>query len=129
MAAAGNAVADFIAAIGTRQQGIARDWAAKAMYEAWTALVNEQPVRSRPDGTLAGLRALNRDVHLLFAGALTAAATGEPMPASAADTARDLARRAQELRHPYLGRWRSRWAVRSSPTCCGKRPGPGPPSS
>ncbi len=83
--AATNAVAHFIEAIGTPQQDIARHAAALAMHDSWAALVSRQPARPRPDGTLTRLRALNRELHLLFATALNTPPSSRPglLPAAA----------------------------------------------
>ncbi len=85
VAAAANAVAHFIEAIGTPQQDTARHAAALAMHDSWAALVSRQPARPRPDGTLTRLRALNRELHLLFATALNTPPSGRPelLPAAA----------------------------------------------
>ena len=91
VAAAGQAVARFIEAVGKPQQDAARHSAAMAMYEAWTTLISHQPARPRPNGALSRLRALSRELNVLFADAVNAVVQGRTMPASAAATARRLA--------------------------------------
>jgi len=92
-----NAVATFIEAVGTPAQDAARHNAALAMQDSWTTLVSYQPSQPRPDGTLSRLRAIGRELNLLFAEALEAT---RPMPASLAERARDLGR---EARNPAPG--------------------------
>lgn len=76
VAAAAKAVARFAEAAGTTARDAPRHAAALALHDAWAALVTFQPVRPRPDGTLARLRALTRELHLLFAACVNA--SGEP---------------------------------------------------
>ncbi|WP_210162795.1 FUSC family protein [Kaistia adipata] len=92
-----NAVATFIETVGTPAQDAARHNAALAMQDAWTTLVSYQPSRPRPDGTLSRLRAIGRELNLLFAEALDARA---PIPASLAERARALG---GEARSPAPG--------------------------
>lgn len=96
VAAAGDAVARFIESVGTPQQDTARHWAALAMRESWAALVTYQPSNPRPNSTLHRLRGLARELHLLFAEAMSAAAKQEPPDPAAADRARRLAAQAQD---------------------------------
>ncbi|MFF4827639.1 FUSC family protein [Streptomyces sp. NPDC001312] len=97
VAAAGDAVARFAEAVGTPRQDTARHWAALAMHESWAALVSYQPIRTTPDSTLSRLRRLNRELHLIFADAMRAAARDVPMDPAVPDRARRLAAQAQ---HP-----------------------------
>ena len=91
------AVARFIEALGTPAQDTARHLAAQSMHDAWTILVGYQPPRPRPDGTLSRLRALGRELNLLFAEAMNAPG---PMPPGSAERARRLA---QEAENPGQG--------------------------
>ena len=77
---AGRAVAAFVAAAGSPREDATRQAAALALHQAWAALVSQQPTRGRRDGRLSRLRAINRDLHLVFADALGARARGEPLP-------------------------------------------------
>lgn len=97
VATSAEAVAQFIEAVGTPAQDAARHNAALAMQESWTTLVSHQPPRPRPDGTLTRLRAIGRELNLLFADAMNA--TG-PMPPGTAERARRLA---QEAQNPHPG--------------------------
>ena len=97
VAAAGKAVARFIEAVGGPEQDTARHSAALAMHESWTTLVSHQPHRPRPNGALSRLRALNRELNLLFVDAVKAASQGKPMPQSRADMA---LRVADQAEHP-----------------------------
>ena len=90
--AAGDSVAAFVEAIGTPRQDAARHSAALALEQAWATLVSYQPVEPRTGGTLAGLRLQNRELHVLFARAMTSAARGEPPDPTSAQRARDLGR-------------------------------------
>ncbi len=78
--AAARAVGDFLAAASTPRADAARHQAAVALHLAWTVLVGQQPVRPRPNGTLSRLRAEGRELHMIFAEAINAAAAGEPVP-------------------------------------------------
>ncbi|SEB80348.1 Uncharacterized membrane protein YccC [Beijerinckia sp. 28-YEA-48] len=83
--AAAKAVAQLAQATGTAGQDTARHGAALALREAWVALVTLQPARPRPNGALARLRELNRELHLLFATCINTAGTpGDSMSAVAA---------------------------------------------
>ena len=94
VAAAAHAVAGFIEAIGTPREDDTRQRAALAMRDAWSALVDFQPARTRPDGRLARLRVRNRELHLLFADAMGCASRQQPPPAGAQDAARRIAQQA-----------------------------------
>ena len=65
------------------------------MQESWTTLVTHQPPRPQPDGTLSRLRAIGRELNQLFAEAMNA---NGPMPAAAAEKARQLGKEAQNPR-------------------------------
>ncbi|MFJ3338489.1 FUSC family protein [Streptomyces sp. NPDC086766] len=97
VAAAGDAVARFAEAVGTPRQDTARHWAALAMHESWAALISYQPIGITPDSTVSRLRGLNRELHLVFADAMRAAAHDAPMDHAVPDRARRLAAQAQ---HP-----------------------------
>ena len=94
--AAGAAVADYLDAVGSPTETLARHHAATALHRAWNALISFQPVR-RSDDTLARLRAANHALHVLFADSMSAAAVGDGPPADAAATARQIA---DGLRNP-----------------------------
>lgn len=94
--AAAHAIARFVDAIGTPNEDNARHGAAFAMHESWTALVSHQPASPRPDGTLSHLRALNRDLNLIFVDALNAPAAASLT--ALADEARALAIEAADAR-------------------------------
>ncbi|WP_133499296.1 FUSC family protein [Cognatilysobacter terrigena] len=66
------AVAAFIDARDGADADGARRRAALALQQAWTALVAQQPARSRGDATVGRLRTLNRELHTLFADAVAA---------------------------------------------------------
>src|SRR5690606_2671896 len=68
VAAAGRAVAACIQA-GPAHPG-ARRAAAQALHESWQMLVGFQPIPARRGGELQRLRAVNRELHLLFAKAI-----------------------------------------------------------
>src|SRR5690606_15782676 len=78
--AAARAVGAFLSAAGTPRADIARHQAAVALHLAWTALVGQQPVQPRPDGTLTRLRMEGRELHMIFAEAINASVAGEPIP-------------------------------------------------
>ena len=67
VAAAANAVAAWLAAGTGPTAHQARRQAAQALHDSWQMLVGFQPIPARPRGELARLRALNRELHLLFA--------------------------------------------------------------
>ena len=70
---AGKAVIAYIEAIGTPQEDGARHRAAFALHNAWSVLINQQPISVGADSTLSRLRTLNRELHLRFADAMRAA--------------------------------------------------------
>ncbi|MEN1959241.1 FUSC family protein [Luteimonas sp. MJ246] len=86
---AGDAVAAFVAAVGTPGQDRARHAAARTLHATWNTLVAYQPARTAP-GRLTALRAINRRMHLLFADAMAAAARSEPPPAAITEEVRGL---------------------------------------
>lgn len=94
--AAGDAVVAFLDSIGTPRESPARHRAAFSLHQAWVILVNQQPFEPRSDGTLARLRALNRDLHLCFAEGLGAAFRHEPPAQVQLEHAREFARRARD---------------------------------
>lgn len=106
VASAAQAVAAYIAATGSAREEAARHAAALALHQTWAALVSQQPMRGRRDGRLSRLRAINRDLHLLFADVLAARAQGAPPPIDAATRIESLhaeARDPQLARAPYPG--------------------------
>lgn len=94
--AAAKAVIAFVEALGSDHSNQARRRAAHALHEAWTVLVNQQPVAPRADGELSRLRALNRELHLVFATALGAATRNQTAPQGLADEARAIAARVHD---------------------------------
>lgn len=82
------AIARFAETAGTTAEDATRHKAALAMQGSWTALVTHQPARPRPDGALSHLRAINRDLNLIFVGVINA--LGATPPAALADEARAL---------------------------------------
>lgn len=92
--AAAQAVARFAEAIGTRGEDHARHATALALHESWTALVTHQPSRPRPAGALSHLRAINRELNLIFVSVMNAAADASPSLTAVAGQARALASRA-----------------------------------
>ncbi|MEU0496807.1 FUSC family protein [Mycobacterium sp. NPDC006124] len=90
VAAAGAAVADYLDAVGSARETVARHRAAVALHAAWNTLISFQPT-TRSDGTLQQLRAANHALHVLFADAMSASVVGDGPPAGAAGTARHLA--------------------------------------
>ena len=71
--AAADAVAHFAEAAGTAASEGAQHTAALALHNAWATLLTRQPARPAPNGCLTRLRALNRELHLLFVACLNAA--------------------------------------------------------
>ncbi|MGB8408260.1 MAG: FUSC family protein [Mycobacterium sp.] len=57
-----------------------RHRAARALHQAWVTLVNFEPARPKPDGTLHQLRAENHRLHRVFAAAMTAHGNGSVPP-------------------------------------------------
>ncbi len=106
---AAKAVGDFLMAAGTPRVDAARHQAAFALHQSWTTLVG-QPVRPSPDGTLSRLRAEGRELHMIFARAIDAMATGELIPASAIELVRSIGAQSirssdvTDPRHVPLGR-------------------------
>lgn len=98
VAAAAQAIARFVEAVGTVGEDNARHLAALAMHESWTALVTHQPARPRPDGTLSHLRAINRELNLIFVSVINTPAAAGPSPSAPADRARLLAAQAMDAR-------------------------------
>lgn len=82
VAAAGRAVAACIAS-GPADPA-ARRIAAQSLHESWQMLVGFQPIPARSGGELQRLRALNRELHLLFAGTLDAPSTDHAREAALA---------------------------------------------
>ncbi|WP_431237692.1 FUSC family protein [Mycolicibacterium aichiense] len=97
VAAAAEAVADYIEAANSPRERAARHRAAAALHRSWSVLVNYQPLQAGPSSVLHRLRAANHSVHVLFTTAVTAAAQGAaaPDPETAA-----LARRLGTLQSP-----------------------------
>ena len=89
VAFAAAATARFAEVTDTAREYPARQAAALALHDAWAALVTFQPARARPGRLLTGLRAMNRELHLLFAARVNAVASDE-LRASAAGRARDI---------------------------------------
>ncbi|WP_080989450.1 MULTISPECIES: FUSC family protein [Mycolicibacterium] len=87
VAAAAGAVAAYLEnpAPDTRHK------AALLLHTAWVTLVNYQPVQPKPDQALYRLRVVNRRLHVLFAEAMRAADTGEPLAYDGVALARHLA--------------------------------------
>ena len=90
VAAAAQAVARFVDAVGSSSEGSARHRAATALHQSWNVLVTFQPVNPRPNSTLHRLRALNRELHVLFAEVMCAAANHEQSSGDGAERARRL---------------------------------------
>lgn len=87
VAAAGAAVADYVEAVGSAGEPMARHRAATALQHAWNALIGFQPADASDD-TLQQLRAANHALHVLFADAMSASVVGDGPPPETADTAR-----------------------------------------
>ncbi|MBB6598822.1 FUSC family protein [Luteimonas sp. MC1825] len=77
VAAAGKAVAAYLAGIGTPGESSARQQVAFVLQNAWSVLVDQQPVQARGSATLGRLRTVNRELHLCFAEAMGAASRGQ----------------------------------------------------
>ncbi len=85
VAAGATAVADYVDAIGTSAEEAARHRAAEAMHEAWKDLISRQPRHLPPTATVRRLRMMTRELHLIFADAMTSAsAAADPDPGAAA---------------------------------------------
>lgn len=91
VALAAKHVAGYIEAMGGAHEDSARHSAAIALHDAWEALTGFQPATTAPNSTLGHLRAINRQLHLLFADAMGRAARGEGAPPDALAQARSLA--------------------------------------
>ncbi|UWX03560.1 hypothetical protein H1235_11180 [Pseudoxanthomonas sp. NC8] len=76
VAAAARAVAAWIASSDGAAHAPRRH-AAQALHDSWQMLVGFQPIPAREHGELARLRALNRELHLLFASTLDGGASPE----------------------------------------------------
>lgn len=96
VSAAGDAVTAYIEATGSEDSSQARRQAAFALHQAWATLVSQQPLGARPNGTLARLRALNRELHLRFADAMAMESRQQSIPAKLLEDARRLGQQAQE---------------------------------
>jgi uncharacterized membrane protein YccC len=90
VAAAAEAVADYIEAANSPQERAARHRAASALHRSWSVLVNYQPLPAPQTSVLHRLRAANHAVHVLFTAAVTAAAQGATPAAESAEQARRL---------------------------------------
>ena len=77
--AAGKAVSAYLEAIGKESENTARHRGASALYAAWTVLVNQQSKRWGGGEELGRLRAINRQLHLLFAEAPGVASRSQPL--------------------------------------------------
>ncbi|WP_155952084.1 FUSC family protein [Pseudoxanthomonas suwonensis] len=98
VATAAAAVARWVGHAGEAGARLARRQAALALHDSWQMLVGFQPVPARAHGELARLRALNHELHLLFASTL---ATAPPPEHRAALQAR-ASRLAEEARQPPI---------------------------
>lgn len=94
VAAAAQAVGDFISAAGSAREAIAQHFAAAALHQAWSVIVTYQPIRPQPGTTLYRLRVVNRRLNELFADVNSKLSRHEMLPNSAMDDARVLARQA-----------------------------------
>jgi uncharacterized membrane protein YccC len=119
VAAAADAVRRYFDAIGTSGEASARHVAAQALHRSWVILVNFQPAWVPPGPTLRRLRAVNRDLHAIFADAMAASADNRPVDKASveritrlADTNR-LAPRARVVGIP-LGRPGPRLLIRQA---------------
>jgi len=83
-------VARFADAVGTSSEAPARHSAASALHQSWNVLVTFQPVHPRPSSTLHALRALNHELHVVFAEVMTAAGKHESPPHDAEQRAHAL---------------------------------------
>lgn len=90
VAAAGQAVADYLDTIGTAESTAARRRAAAALSRAWAVLVDYQP-RAAAGSLLLRLREANHALHVLFTDAMTAVGDGRAVPGDAAAVARGIA--------------------------------------
>jgi uncharacterized membrane protein YccC len=91
VSAAGVAVADYLEALGSPGEDVARHRAATALHRSWNVLISFQPFDRRVGGTLDRLRAANHALHVLFADSMSASTTGGgPAAASTARRIGDL---------------------------------------
>lgn len=88
LAAAGDAVANYLEVAGTPEAVGVRRRAAESLARSWTALVDYQPARGRSAAQLIPLREANHALHVMFADGMAAARQGEVMPNGAAASAR-----------------------------------------
>ncbi len=95
---AASAVTRFANTIGTPAEDEVRHVTAMTLHSTWTALVTFQPHRLKPDGTLETLRAITRDLHLLFVDGINAGRNGSSL-AHVSDRAKALA---DEARRGHL---------------------------
>ena len=98
VAAAADAVAQFAQAMGTQAQDSSRHEAALALHHAWTTLVTFQPASQDTDNALALLRALNRELHLIFAACVDADESTAGKLATLSERARDIGSQAASIR-------------------------------
>lgn len=95
--AAGESVADFLAAIGSPRESAMRHRAAFSLHQAWSILINQQPFEPSSDSRLAKLRTLNRELHLCFADGVGLAFRKERPSAAQLATPRELTLRARDV--------------------------------
>lgn len=91
VAAGGFAVADYIGVIATTGEDAARHRAAQAMHEAWKNLISRQPRHLPRGATVRRLQKLTRQLHIIFADAMSAASSETLPDPSIATSARTLA--------------------------------------
>lgn len=92
---AAQALIRFAKAVGTPGEDGARHAAALALHQAWAILVTYQPAHPGPDSTLSHLRALNRELHLLFVGVLNTPRSDAAALAGVVDAAQAVVTRAR----------------------------------
>lgn len=80
VAAAAEAVAQFVEASDADERTVARHRAATALHRSWAVLINFQPVAPPPGSPVHRLRTVNHALHVLFADAITT----DPDPGAAA---------------------------------------------
>jgi len=95
VASAAQAVIAYINAVGSAQEPAARDRAASALHTASSVVVTQQPIYSRPNRTIARLRALSSELNLRFAEAMGAAGRQQAPPPGLLDQTRALASQAE----------------------------------
>jgi uncharacterized membrane protein YccC len=103
VASAASAVVAWLRDSGGDGAYQARRHAAQALHESWQMLVGFQPVPARRNGELARLRAVNRELHLLFASTLD----GTPSPERRDALLARAVALAAEAREPAIRRPRS----------------------